>query len=962
YLVVKARKGIPFHWIMLCFAAFIVACGATHFMEVWTLQSDHPRYWMAGAVKLVTAIASVATALLLPPLVPKLLGLIEAARLSGERKVKLAENEARYRRIVETANEGIWIVDGESRTTYVNCQLAGMLGYSPEEMEGRKAAEFLDQALLREVRPHIVERKEGASEKHDLRLRRKDGMERWVIMAGSAILDEENCHIGAMAMLTDITERKQAENALREAQRLAQLGSWSWDAATSKTTWSEEIYRIHGRDPNLPPPCFPEYGDLFQPESWERLRLAGEEAFQNGTFFELELELVIPDGTPRWVIGRGEPVRDGTGKVIGLFGTAQEITARKQEQEARRQAEEKYREIFEQAVDGIYQSSPEGRFLDVNPAFARMYGYDSVAELLGSISDIGGQVYVDPKRRAEFVRQIVLTGIVNGFEAEIYRKDGTTFWISESARVVRDAQGEILHYEGTLKDISERKRAEVELYIRDRAIHELGLGVLLSDPSQANQPVIYANPAFCQLTGYTAEEVIGQNSRFLQGPETDPAAIQTLNRAVREERTCSVEILSYRKDGTTFWNALNISPVHDARGKIVRFIGVHTDVTAVKTLQEQYRQSQKMEAFGQLAGGVAHDFNNLLTVILGYSDVLLATLPADTVVRRALREIEGAGQRAAGLTRQLLAFSRKQTLQPQLLEVATVVSDMQKMLRRLIGEHIILQTRSGAELWTIRADRGQLEQVLLNLTVNARDAMPTGGTISIETSNCVLQEGETQGKLSPGEYVVIKIVDTGTGMSDQVKERLFEPFFTTKEQGKGTGLGLATCYGIVEQSGGHITAESALGSGTTFSVYLPRVIESHAGTMEPPRKAVLPRGSETVLVVEDDAAVLEIIAQLLRSFGYRVLQARDGSQARRLIKEVSPARIDLIMTDVVMPKMGGKALADWLDSEGMQIKVLFTSGYIDDSILRADLQHVHFLQKPASPPVLANKVREVLDS
>ncbi|MDB6172174.1 MAG: domain S-box protein [Chthoniobacteraceae bacterium] len=959
YLLVRARNGMSFHWLVFSLAAFIVACGATHLMEVWTLQTTHPRYWLSGGIKLITATASVLTAAALPSLVPRLLGLIETLRLSGERKEKLVQSEARYRRIVETASEGIWIVDADLRTTYVNAQLTGILGYSSQEMEGRLALDFLGGLLPAGAQPHIVHRKLGASDKHDLHLRRKDGMELWVILTSSAILDENERFVGAMAMLTDITERKRTEEALKEAQRLAQLGSWSWDAATSKVTWSEEIYRIHGRDMALPPPPTSEYGDCYYPESWARLSAAAQHAIETGTPFELELELSLPDRTPRWVIGRGEVVRDGDGKVIGLFGTTQDITTRKAEQEARRRAEAKYRDIFEYAVDGIFQSSPEGRFIDVNPALARMYGYESVEDVLLTVHDIATQVYVNPAQRLEFIERVGRYGIVAGFEVEIYRKDGTTFWISESARAVRDFHGRIIHYEGTLKDISERKRTEDELYIRDRAIHELGLGVLMSDPSKPDRPAIYVNPAFCQLTGYSAEEVLGRNCRFLQGADTDPAVIEVLRRAVREERTCSVELVNYRKDGTKFWNALSISPVHDANGKLVRFIGVQTDVTAVKLLQEQYQQSQKMEAFGQLAGGVAHDFNNLLTVILGYSNMLLTTLSSESRIFRAIEQIENAGQRAAGLTRQLLAFSRKQTLQPQLLDLDAVVTDVQKMLQRLIGEHIGLQTRSGAGLWTVRADRGQIEQVILNLTVNARDAMPEGGTISIETDNCTL--GADKIDPPPGDYVVMKLSDTGTGMSDQVKDHLFEPFFTTKEQGKGTGLGLATCYGIIEQSGGHIMVESQLGSGTSFSVYLPRVASTIVPAPQEIRRPELPRGSETILVVEDDAAVREMTTRLLQRLGYNVLEAMHGGDAQELIRNVSTARIDLVLTDVVMPNMGGKALADWLGAEHSEIKVIFTSGYIDDSLLREDLQNVRFLQKPASPAVLATTIRKVLD-
>ena len=421
-----------------------------------------------------------------------------------------------------------------------------------------------------------------------------------------------------------------------------------------------------------------------------------------------------------------------------------------------------------------------------------------------------------------------------------------------------------------------------------------------------------------------------------------------------------MEILNYRKDGSKFWNALSLSPVYDRDGKLIRFIGVQNDVTGVKSLQAQYLQAQKMDAIGQLAGGVALDFKNLLSVILGYSDMLLSDKsPAMDPIRQPLLEIESAGQKAAGLTRQLLAFSRKQTLQLKILNLNAVVKEMEQMLHRLIGENIALSTRTAGDLKMVRADCGQVEQVLLNLTVNARDAMPSGGFILIKTENVSTHGTDGVQGLPAGEYVLLSVADTGTGMSEEVKERIFEPFFTTKDTGQGSGLGLATCYGIVAQLGGIIAVESELGLGTTFKLYLPAIEGAVDETLLQTRLDELPKGTETILLVEDERALRVMTSKLLRKLGYTVHEADDGAAAIRLLSD--PAKtVQLVLTDVIMPSMGGKELADWIAIYRPAIPVIFTSGYIADPKVRLGIQDAPFLQKPVPPAMLAHKLREVL--
>ena len=423
-------------------------------------------------------------------------------------------------------------------------------------------------------------------------------------------------------------------------------------------------------------------------------------------------------------------------------------------------------------------------------------------------------------------------------------------------------------------------------------------------------------------------------------------------------------MLNYRKDGTAFWNALSLAPIHDRSGKLTHWVGVLTDVTPFKRLEAQFLQAQKMEAVGQLAGGVAHDFNNLLTIITGYSDLVLAGLDRHDDMRGMIEEIHKAEERAAGLTRQLLAFSRKQVLQPRVLDLNDLVVDVQKMLGRLIGEDIQLFTTLSPSLGRVKADPGQIEQILVNLAVNARDAMPDGGELVVETSDVDVDAAFARDcpELRPGRYTVLTFTDTGCGMDKQTLDRIFEPFFTTKGQGRGTGLGLATVYGIVKQSGGYVYAQSEVGKGSAFRVYLPVVEEDAAFVDAPRRRGPVPRGKETVLLVEDEEGVRELARQVLQMNGYKVLEAENGQEDLR-VAEGNGGMVDLLLTDVVMPHLGGRGLAEQMASLYPDVKVLYMSGYTDDAVIRTGVlqSENEFLQKPFTTTALLDKVREVLD-
>jgi PAS domain S-box-containing protein len=475
----------------------------------------------------------------------------------------------------------------------------------------------------------------------------------------------------------------------------------------------------------------------------------------------------------------------------------------------------------------------------------------------------------------------------------------------------------------------------------------------------------YESPSVMRLLGYQPEELIGQNIfEFVHGDDL-PKVVPAFTEAFRSsDTTRSVEFHFRHKDES--WCVLEAicKALIDDSG-VAGIVINSRDISERRQLEDQLRQSQKMEAVGRLAGGVAHDFNNLLTAISGYSELLLRRLRQGDPLRHNAEEINKAGNRAASLTSQLLAFSRKQVLQPKVLDLNIVVADMDKMLRRLIGENIELVTILEPQLWSIKADPGQLQQVILNLAVNARDAVPEVGRLTIETSNVELDDENARWHVGvkPGRYVMLAVNDTGVGMDAQTRERVFEPFFTTKEVGKGTGLGLSTVYGIVKQSGGYIWVYSAPEKGTTFKIYLPCIEALADAPTQSGAPSEMPQGMETVLLVEDEPLVRSLAARVLREQGYTVVEASNGEEALRVAHEYAANEIHLLLTDVVMPRMSGREVAEHLVKVRPRMQVLYTSGYTEDSIVHHGVMDdgVAFLQKPFKPDALARKVREVLD-
>lgn len=512
------------------------------------------------------------------------------------------------------------------------------------------------------------------------------------------------------------------------------------------------------------------------------------------------------------------------------------------------------------------------------------------------------------------------------------------------------------------RDVTDRKQSEQEFRKseeRYRVLVENARDIIYEHDLQGKYTS--SNKAGEQITGYSLAEILTLNMEDIVAPEYLNDARNMIRQKLAGQSITAYEVEVLAKDGRRIAVEVNTSLVLQD-GIPIGVQGIARDVTERKQLEDQLRQSHKMEAIGQLAGGVAHDFNNLLTVIGGYSSILLGKLLPDSPHRASVEEIKKASDRASSLTRQLLAFSRKQILQPKILDLNTVVSDLDKMLRRLISEDIDLLTVTDPNLAKVKADPGQIEQVILNLVVNAKDAMPKGGKLTIETSNAVLSKDYARLHGIPsGAYVMLAVNDTGCGMDAATRKRIFEPFYTTKTAGKGTGLGLATLYGIVKQSGGNVWVYSELGNGTTFKIYLPRAEDlSDSGELNGTKPT--PEGTETVLLVEDEEQVRAILRQILENQGYHVLSASHGEEALAISR--GPGDIQLMITDVVMPQMSGRELAEKVVAARPSLRVLFMSGYTDDAIVRHGLlaDRLSFIQKPFDPATVARKVREVLDS
>jgi len=680
---------------------------------------------------------------------------------------------------------------------------------------------------------------------------------------------------------------------------------------------------------------------------------AAEEVLASGREVWREFPLNNSQGKPVWLNLRIVRFTHSTESFLLFLAT--DISEQRRTELALRESEHRYRSLFANMMQGLiyckvlFQNGKayDWIYLEANQAFKDMIGVNDIVGM--RISDrFPNFRELDPEI-LERSGRVASTGKPERFE--IYMNASKT-WFSVSL-YSPDPE----HVVAVLDVINERKQAEQELRKFSRAIEQSSVSIIITDP-KGN--IEYVNPKFKNVTGYTLADVLGKNPRFLKSEITPPQVYRDLWRTIRSGHEWHGELCNRKKNGDLIWESTSISPIVGTNGEITHFLAVKEDITAQKKLHEEFRQAQKMEAFGRLAAGVAHDFNNLLTVIVGNAEILGLDDRLDDEQQQALAEIGKSAEMATNLTRQLLIFSRRKAMQTREVKVNSVVESIAKLLRRLIPENISLKTILSAEDTSVLADPSMLEQILMNLTVNSKDAMPNGGAITIHTE--AVRISAPAGRQLAGWFVRLSVNDTGCGIAAGDLKQIFEPFFTTKQVGKGTGLGLATVFGIVQQHKGWIEVKSEVGAGTTFDVYLPRL-----NTLADTDFLVRPRitqcqGTETILLVEDDRAVRTLASLILKRNGYRVLEADSGSAAIKIWRDHQES-IDLLFTDMVMPgAMSGLKLSQQLLAAKPTLKVIFASGYSDEVLAEGPAlrETANFLDKPYSSEALLQRIRLVL--
>ena len=822
----------------------------------------------------------------------------------------------------------------------------------------------------------------GKSQSYEVRIIKSDGQTFWAHLT-AVFAQADQGEPTARIVISDITERKEAENVLRESRDqlnraldAAKAGTWVWDLRTNENTWSDELWRLYGINPEEGPASYDLWINSIHPDQREQLAAQVCGATQAGLEINLEWRVNDPDEPGRWIMSRGQPERDENGRLLRYLGTVIDITERKMAEEALREKEQRLRDIAFSLADWLWE-------VDNNNVYT--YSSSKGIELFG---DVIGKTPFDFMSPGEAQRiSDISSAIIDAkapfkdLENWMLTQTGEQICLLTNAVPILDRDGNFQGYRGIDKDITRRKRAEEALRQSEEKFRLLTENIkdVVWVLDTETMRFSYVSPSVEKLRGYTPEEIIALPVTEALTPESAKTLLESIHEKIAALRSGELQQSAfYRdeveqpcKDGTTVWTEIVTSYYINKETGRVEVRGVTRDISERRQaeaervkLQDQLMQSQKIESVGRLAGGVAHDFNNMLGVILGHVELAMEELEPALPVYADLEEIQKAASRSADLTRQLLAFARKQTVAPKVIDLNETVGNMLKMLQRLIGENISLHWMPGNSLWPIKIDPSQMDQILANLCVNARDAMGTVGKITIETANTALNAAFcfSHPGFVPGDFVRIVVTDNGRGMDEETIKHIFEPFFTSKELGKGTGLGLATVYGAIAQNKGFIDVISSPKIGTTFTMYLPRYVAKAEEIAAAVKASPPKRGNETVLLVEDEPGILRLTTRLLKKHGYTVLAALAPGEAIHLATE-HPGDIHILVTDVVMPEMNGRDLAQSVMKLYPRIRRLFMSGYTADVIANHGVidEGVSFIQKPFSTKALAAKVREILD-
>ncbi len=888
------------------------------------------------------------------------------ARIRAEENLR--ESRQRYRELYEGSLDGYAIVDMDGKIIKCNSSFKKMVGYTDEELTNltfyditpAKWHSYETQVIENEVMQY------GHSDLYEKEYICKDGTI-IPIEIRTYLLKNHNGEVdGFWAVVRNITTRRQTEKELLDSrafyhslvENLPQCifrkdleGHFTFANQRFCEELGKTLDEIIGKTD----------ADFFPLELAQKYRVDDLKIIETGEILETVEEHQPPTGEKLYVQVVKTPVRNENGDIIGVQGIFWDITERKKTEKALQQAKNLWEKTFDAVPDLISIIDKDYTILQVNQAMAQRLK-KSPAELIGLKCYEcfhGTSEHPDYCPHAKLLEDCLE-------HVEEYHEDYLNGDFLVTTSPLFDSKQELIGSVHVARDITELKKADREIRESHDLVEEVEkfahIGFWKAD---LNHNTLLWSDEIYKIFGLDRESFDHKRNTFysLIHPDDRERVMHSLQNAIQNNETYSVEHRIVRKDGSIRWLNEHAKILRDENGTSYQLIGLVHDITERKILEEQLRQSQKMEAIGQLAGGIAHDFNNLLSTIFGYCELIINEMDITHPTYKYIREINKAGERAASLTRQLLAFSRKQVLQPKVLNLNSLIFDMDKMLQRIIGENIDFISLPASNIGSIKADPGQIEQVLLNLIINARDAMPKGGKIILETQNIDVDEdyAKTHTDLKPGTYIQLTITDSGCGIDKATMNHIFEPFYTTKTKGKGTGLGLSIVYGIVKQSGGNIFVYSEIGKGTTFKIFFPRVEKSK----EKPEKEIesIPslQGSETILIVEDDELVRDMVVSVLKEYGYTTIETKSVAEALQTC-EYHEGPIHALLTDIILPEKSGFELAEQIIQSREETKVLYMSGYTNNTLINEGIidMEADFIQKPFTPNSLLRKIRQIL--
>ncbi len=869
---------------------------------------------------------------------------------------------------VDQSRENLAVIDMDGNLAYLNTAFAEIHGYSIEKLVGKNISVCHTPEQMSQVETANTETEKKGSFKGEIWHAKWDGTVFPAWVHNSLMRDDAGKPIGLITTLRDISDVKKTAELLkeREIKHRALIKNLPGMVYRAKPDWSAEIIsgsdKISGYTADELNSKKLNWLSIIHPDDTERIFKEGSVLATQSKELVQTYRIVTKGGNIRWVEDRKTSLVTAEGEFVGIDGVIFDITNRKQATQLLRESEEKYRSIYENAVEGFFQSTPEGRFISVNSAFARILGYTSPEELIATITDIATQYYVYPEDRAHYKRRLLKAGYVEDFKFRARRKDGSQIWVSGSTREIYDQSGAVVRYEGNVRDISNRKRAEEALHKSEEKFRTLveqsPLGISLIGKDGHYK---YVNPRFEELFGYTINDCPTGKEWFRQAYPDDAYRQKALKSWIKD--------LEQIGNGQARPNVYTVTCKDGAR-KEIHFMPVtledrsqfilYEDVSERARMERQLQQTQKFEALGTLSGGIAHDFNNLLMGIQGRASLMAAELEPFHPFLEHTNAIEGYIRSATDLTRQLLGLARGGKYEVRPTDTNELVRNSANMFGRTKKE-IRIHTNFQDPPPVVAVDRSQIEQVLLNLYINAWQAMPGGGELYLETQIATLDDAYCKPyHAKPGQYAKVSVTDTGIGMDANTRQQIFDPFFTTKEKGRGTGLGLASAYGIIKNHDGIIIVYSEVGHGTTFNLYLP--LSGKEAYREVAIEGRLIEGSGTILLVDDEEMILEVGRAMLERLGYRIIVAVGGEAAVKVV-ERKGNEIDLVILDLIMPGMDGGEVFNRIKEVLPQMQVLLSSGYAingqADEIMQKGCNG--FIQKPFNISELSRKVRKILD-